>query len=241
MPNHYFQFQQFKIEQQKSGMKVCTDSCLFGAWIADKIEKKVISPETILDIGTGTGLLSLMLAQKSDASIDAVEIDESAHHQSFENFLQSPWSQCLRAYHADIKTWQNHSPHELIVANPPFFENDLKAHHKNKNLAKHDDGLTFSELMHSVKNNLSEKGHFAILLPFHRVGYFKTVAAESRFYLQEEVLLKQTPRHTYFRGMLFYGSEPTQSLSKEIIIKDESGDYTPEFKILLKDYYLAFA
>ena len=106
-------------------MKVCTDSCLFGAWIAAKIAKRYLDPKRILDIGTGTGLLSLLLAQKTDARIDAVEIAGEAFNQSKENFSASPWSEKITAYHADIKSWNAPSKYDLLICNPPFFENDL--------------------------------------------------------------------------------------------------------------------
>ena len=108
-------------------MKVCTDSCLFGAWIADKIEQKIIVPKNILDIGSGTGLLSLMIAQKTNAQIDGVEIDENSYQQSEDNFIESPWNKHLHAFHADIKNWNSGLKYDLIISNPPFYENDLKA------------------------------------------------------------------------------------------------------------------
>ena len=220
-------------------MKVCTDSCLFGAWIADKFERKTINPKIILDIGAGTGLLSLMIAQKSNAQIDAVEIDANSYQQTVENFLESLWSKRLQIYHADIKNWKSKIKYDLIISNPPFFENDLKANGQNKNLAKHNDGLTFAELLFAIKDNLAINGNFAILLPFHRIEYLKILAVENGFYLQEELLVKQTPKHSYFRGMLFFGLKSTSNISNELTIKDETGNYTDGFNLLLKDYYLA--
>ena len=219
-------------------MKVCTDSCLFGAWIADKIEAKIIEPKTVLDIGSGTGLLSLMIAQKYNGTIDAVEIDENAYWQTKENFIDSVWSKSLQAFHVDIKNWNSNVKYDLIIANPPFFENDLKSGNQNKDLAKHHDGLTFKELLQSIKNNLSVDGNFALLLPFHRVTYFKTIAQENNFYLKVELLVKQTPGHLYFRGILFFGTSQIQLISNELIIKDKEGKYSENFYFLLKDYYL---
>lgn len=220
-------------------MKVCTDSCLFGAWIADKFERKTINPKIILDIGAGTGLLSLMIAQKSNAQIDAVEIDANSYQQTVENFLESLWGNRLQIYHEDIKNWKSKIKYDLIISNPPFFENDLKANGQNKNLAKHNDGLTFAELLFAIKDNLAINGNFAILLPFHRIEYLKILAVENGFYLQEELLVKQTPKHSYFRGMLFFGLKSTSNISNELTIKDETGNYTDGFNLLLKDYYLA--
>jgi tRNA1Val (adenine37-N6)-methyltransferase len=212
---------------------------LFGAWIASKIENKTINPQQILDIGSGTGLLSLMIAQKSNSLIDAVEIDAGSFEQTVENCIESPYSSWLRVYLQDIKDWISEIKYDLIISNPPFFENDLKAGKQNKNAAKHSDHLSFTELLFYIKNNLAADGNFAVLLPFHRNEYFKKLALENRFFLKEELLVKQTPLHSYFRSLLFFGLFPSGTFSKnEIIIKDESGNYTGDFTFLLKEYYL---
>ncbi len=219
-------------------MKVCTDSCLFGAWVADKIEYKIIRPERILDIGAGTGLLSLMLAQKSKAQIDAVEINENSFFQTKENFNESQWSNKLQVFHCDIRNWSSNQKYDLIISNPPFFENDLKSSDQNKNLAKHHDGLTFAELLSSFSKYLNKGGHFAVLLPFHRIEFFKKMAVENNFHLSEEWLVKQTPRHSFFRGMLLFGTKRESFSSKELTIKNQEGNYNEGFNYLLKDYYL---
>ena len=238
MRNSYFQFKKFKIEQEKGSMKVCTDSCLFGAWIADKIKMKTLQPKTILDIGSGTGLLSLMIAQKSNAKIDAVEIDEKSFSQTKENFIDSLWNNRLHAFYADIKDQKSKTKYDLIISNPPFFENDLKSKIKSKNLAKHHDALTLMELLQSIKDNLSPNGNFAVLLSFHRASHFKIIAAKENFYLNEELLIKQTPKHSYFRAILFFGTKEVSVINNEIIIKNEEGNYSEPFNFLLKDYYL---
>jgi tRNA1Val (adenine37-N6)-methyltransferase len=219
-------------------MKVCTDSCLFGAWIADKIEKKIIHPKRILDIGSGTGLLSLMLAQKSNAEIDAVEIDQNSFLQTKENFAASQWDQQLHAFQADITNWRSSTKYDLIISNPPFFENDLKSAIQHKNVAKHHDALTLADLLNSIKKHLSNEGNFAVLLPFHRTEYFKKIAGENHFYLIEELLVKQTPHHSYFRSLLFFGTKKETIISKELVIKIDK-NYSAEFNALLKDYYLS--
>jgi tRNA1Val (adenine37-N6)-methyltransferase len=220
-------------------MKVCTDSCLFGVWIAKKIENKVIDPQRILDIGSGTGLLSLLIAEKSDSLIDAVEIDQESFDQTVQNFIESPYSSRLQAFLQDIKDWKSETKYDLIISNPPFFENDLKSEKQNKNAAKHSDHLSFAELLFSIKNRLAANGNVAVLLPFHRNEYFKKLAGENDFFLKEELLVKQTPSHSYFRSILFFNSFPSEAFSKrEIIIKDQTGNYTDDFKVLLEDYYL---
>jgi len=219
-------------------MKVCTDSCLFGAWVAEKIERKRINPLRILDIGSGTGLLSLMTAQKSFAMIDAVEIDENSFIQTEGNFMQSPWNKRLQAFHGDIKNWCSPNKYDLIISNPPFYENDLRSTNQNKNQAKHHDTLTLKELIQSIKNNLSDNGNFAVLLPFHRSGLFKKLAAENNFFLINELLVKQSPHHSCFRDILLFAKEKKPFTSGELIIKNNEENYTEEFKYLLKDYYL---
>ncbi|MEO8820177.1 MAG: methyltransferase [Ginsengibacter sp.] len=219
-------------------MKVCTDSCLFGAWIAEKIERKEIDPKRILDIGTGTGLLSLMIAQKTSAKTDAIEIDENSFQQTKENFMESQWNQNLQVFHGDIKNWILPEKYDLIISNPPFYENDLRSSNQNKNKAKHHDTLTLKELILSIKINLTNDGNFGVLLPFHRIQFFTNLAIQNDFFISDELLVKQTPNHPFFRGILFFGKQKKSFTSKELIIKNNEGNYTEEFNYLLKDYYL---
>src|SRR5665213_2269699 len=137
LSNNYFSFKKFTIYQERSGMKVCTDSCLFGAWISDKIERRKNNVKTILDIGTGTGLLSLMLAQKTTATISAVEIDINSSEEADQNFKRSPWADRLSIIHADIKSWRAQHQYDLIICNPPFYEDDLLPDDIGKNISKH--------------------------------------------------------------------------------------------------------
>lgn len=219
-------------------MKVCTDSCLFGAWIAKKIERKEIEPKRILDIGAGTGLLSLMIAQKTSAKTDSIEIDENSFRQAKENFMESQWNKKLQVFHGDIKKWIFTEKYDLIISNPPFYENDLRSSDQNKNKAKHHDTLTLKELIQSIKTNLTNDGNFSVLLPFHRIQFFTNLAIENGFFLTDELLVKQTPNHLFFRGILFFGKQKKSFTSQELIIKNNEGNYTEEFNYLLKEYYL---
>ncbi len=218
-------------------MKVCTDSCILGAWVANKISENNLKINRVLDIGTGTGLLSLMLAQKINTNIDALEIDENAFKQAKENFQHSPWAQRLRVLQQDATTFISENKYDLIISNPPFFENDLRSTIENKNLAKHDVGLTYHNLIRVIKNNISSEGNFAVLLPYSRIEYFKALAIQNGFYLASELLIKQTLLHKYFRRVLFFSQSQNQHVSEELIIKNNEF-YTPEFVSLVKDYYL---
>ena len=218
-------------------MKVCTDSCLFGAWIANKIEQKIINPKTVLDIGTGTGLLSLMLAQKTNAQIDAVDIDKKSAEQASENFNKSPWSKFLHAFHSDIKEWDPLHKYDLIISNPPFYENDLLPKKEGKLISKHSDAMRLEDLLSVVKNLLAEDGSFTVLIPWHRTKWFETAASLSSFFIKEKTEVRQTPAHSYFRTMLILQNKKTNSLTNELAIKNNN-EYTSEFSELLRDYYL---
>ena len=220
-------------------MKVCTDACLFGAWVAAKIINVELPIKHGLDIGTGTGLLSLMLAQKKNhLQIDAVEIEKNAFEQAIENVDRSPWRNSIKVFHIDVKDFISINKYEFIISNPPFFENDLLSEEKNKNLAKHNAGLPLNDLINVVKRNLSVTGYFAVLLPYHRLIEFEKLAEENDFYLKEKVSVRQTPMHNFFRAMLLFSTEKNSTTSIEISIKNKDENYTTEFSALLRDYYL---
>ena len=238
MSNHYFRFKEFVVQQEYCAMKVCTDACLFGAYTANLIADKNLPAKNCLDIGTGTGLLSLMLAQKTTATIDAVEINTAAFRQAKENFEQSPWQERLSIFNKDILQFETEKKYDCIISNPPFFEGDLKTDSKAKNAARHDTTLTLQQLLEVVLKYLQEDGFFVVLLPYQRINYCIEEAAKLNLYLNKKVLIKQTPLHAWFRGMLFFGRQQAIPTKEEIIIRDKMGDYTSRFMDLLQDYYL---
>jgi len=219
-------------------MKVCTDACLFGAAVADKYQRTA-SKFHVLDIGAGTGLLSLMLAQKNlSAAIDAVEIDKGAAEQCRDNFKASPWKERLHIHHQPIQEFGINT-YDLIISNPPFYENDLKSDSNKRNLALHSTALGLDDLLDVMVKHLSPHGRFAVLLPHHRSANFTNHARLKDFFLEEAIDVKQTPRHAYFRSILFFSRSNQTAKHSDIIINDEKGKYTAEFTELLKDYYLA--
>jgi len=221
-------------------MKVCTDACLFGAVVADKIYREQNNVSNLLDIGAGTGLLSLQVAQKTTATIDSVEIDKAAFEQAGQNYDNAPWSERLNILNIDVLNYISENKYDCIISNPPFFEGDLKSENIKKNAAKHDTALTLEQLLGVIDQHLAPKGYFAILLPYQRVDYFITIAAAANYGLQEQLLIRHTESHPYFRGILFFSLSATQTITHQLSIKDPTGNYSSEFKHLLKDYYLQF-
>lgn len=235
MPNNYFRFKRFTVHQNKSSMKVCTDSCIFGAWLA----KRNLPAKNCLELGTGTGLLSLMYAQKNnDCRIDALEIEENACAQASENFNDSEWKSHLNLICIDANNYISNKKYDLIFSNPPFFQQELLSFEKNKNLAKHNDGLMLVDLLNIIQKLLLPTGYFCLLLPPERAQYFHKLAFERSFFLQEKLMIKHNNSKKYIREILLYSRRQTTTIESELIIKDDDGNYTKEFKDLLMDYYL---
>ncbi len=240
MPNHYFEFKAFRVEQDQCAMKVCTDACLFGAWTAAIINEFEIAPKSILDIGAGTGLLSLMLAQACSAQIDAIEMETGAATQAAANCKASPWKDRINVIPLALQAFKKNEPlYDLIISNPPFYEQDLKSPNSNKNLAHHSEALTLKELIASVKQLLTPYGYFAVLLPFERKAPFIAMAEKEDFYVQECTDVHQTEKHPPFRTMLLLSSAQATIKTNSITIKINK-EYSPEFRALLTPYYLPF-
>ncbi len=238
MPNSFFRFKQFTIHQQQAGLKVSTDSCLFGAWCARQLQEMNQQPGTILDIGTGTGLLLLMLSQQSTAKLEGVELDQPSFEQAVENIEQSAWQNRIRLFHQDIRTFDPGKTYDFIVSNPPFYEGSLRSGTQQRNVALHDEGLRLEELLGAVHRLLSASGSFAVLLPFQRAGECIRKAAAHQLYLTQRLDVRQTPKHDFFRSLLLFSTAEQPLNSEGMTIKTEADAYSPEFIELLKDYYL---
>lgn len=238
MANNYFQFKQFTVQQEKAALKVSTDSCLFGAWVAEEVRSMKEEVRRVLDIGAGSGLLMLMLAQKCNAAIDGIEIDEPSYQQAKENIEASAWKERLELFHGDVKEFQFQQKYDFIISNPPFYEGDLKSGASNRNVAMHDEGLKLDELLQVVDQNLSEDGSFAVLLPYHRTEQFITLSVKYGLFLSVQLNVKQTVNHSFFRSILLFSRISVAALRSELSIKGDSNQYTNAFVELLKDYYL---
>ena len=232
-----FQFKQFSLEQDRTAMKIGTDGVLLGVWTP--IEN---NPFSILDIGTGTGIIALMLAQRSSADqIDALEIDEEAYEQATDNFENSPWNDRLFCFHAGLDEFveEPEDEYDLIVSNPPFHSEDYKSNNDQRDLARFQDAMPFEDLIEAAALLLSENGIFTVIIPFKEEENFLALAEEYELYPLKITRVKGTPTSEMKRSLLaFSRNENTNFPIDELIIETARHIYTPEYIALTKDFYL---
>lgn len=238
-----FSFKQFTINQDRCAMKIGTDSVLLGAWTSlDAL------PYSILDIGAGTGVLALMLAQRSGAQlIDAIEIDDAAYEQCVENFESSPWGDRLFCYHASLEEFvEDHSDDEseteekydLIISNPPFYLNTYKSDNEQRDLARFMDAMPFRQLIESVSKLLSPRGYFSVVIPFSEEKEFIVLASKEHLYPNRILRVKGTPQSEIKRSLLQFSFQETSVEPKELIIETSRHQYTEDYIALTKEFYL---
>ena len=223
-------------------MKVTTDACLFGAWVAEEARSRESGVGSSLDIGTGTGLLALMLAQKnSETNILAIEIDKEAAAQAANNIDSSLWKDHVDILEADVKDLSFPEKFDLIISNPPFYEKELRSDTDKKNIAHHSENLTLKELLVIIKDHLTKTGSFFLLLPYKRNEEIKKLFKDHDLNISKILFVRQSVKHDYFRIMLKGKLSEQKSIEtefNEMSIWDDRQQYTNEFKQLLKDYYL---
>ena len=232
-----FQFKQFSVAQDQCAMKVGTDSVLLGAWTP--IDHH---PFSILDIGAGTGILALMLAQRTSAQqIDALEIDESAYEQCVENFENSPWGDRLFCFHAGLDEFveEPEDAYDLIISNPPFFSEDQYSQDQKRDQARFQNAMPFEELIGAAALLLSENGIFSVVLPFKEEAKFVALAQESELYPTKITRVKGTENSAIKRSLLAFGRNPQKDFpTDELVLEISRHDYTQAYKALTKDFYL---
>lgn len=243
-----FLFKKFAVRQVKSAMKVNTDGVLVAAWahLEKSNDRKTYK---ILDIGTGTGIISLIIAQRVSElcpfSINAVEIDEASADEAQENFLNSPWAGNINIFKESLSEflYDNNEKFDLIISNPPYFIKSLKSDSGRKSVAKHcDDSLPFEELAQSASKMLSDFGKLAIILPTEECEKFSQTAKGSGLFLCRRCMVKTTASKPPKRVLAEYKKREPQTVKEEaLIIQDENpGEFTNEYKNLTKDFYLRF-
>ncbi len=215
-------------------MKVGTDGVLLGAW-ADAEHAK-----TILDIGTGTGVIALMLAQRTgnDSHIDAVEIEESAFDQARENLLQSPWPEKISIYHTSIQNFQAGDNYDLIISNPPYFQNSQKPPDSKRLLTRHTDKLSFTDLITSVKRLLTNDGKFNVILPNQEGLIFVDLALNDKLYCTRQWSFRTRRDKPVERWLLEFSLIPHEKEEGEIVLYEHGEKWTDGYKDLTKHFYL---
>ncbi len=216
-------------------MKVGIDGVLLGAW-AD-----VLNADAILDIGTGTGLIALMLAQRTSAQIDAIDIDADAVIQANENSQKSPWASRIRVSEVELQRYvlKTENRYDLIVSNPPYFVNSTKAPVENRNTARHTDTLTHEELLDNALTLLKPTGRICVILPVNEGLMSVAYAASIGLHCTKQVVVFPKPRAVPKRLLLEFSPQFTTCVNSEIVIEsDVRHQYSPEFTVLAKDYYL---
>ena len=215
-------------------MKVGTDAVMLGAWV------QVNPTDVALDIGTGCGVLSLMLAQKGVAKIDAVDIDEPSVYEAATNFEASRWRDRISAYHADIRRFGFGRKYDLIISNPPFYLNSYKCEADRKNQARHTDtSLSFNDLVISVKHLLKPEGRFALVLPERESHDFIPVANKSNLYIyrKQNIIPVENKESNRINLELRY-NEPESVEESTLVMRDAEGRFTEAYHAFLKDFYL---
>lgn len=235
-----FRFKQFTIQQDRTAMKVCTDACVLGAY-AD------VTGERILDIGTGTGLLALMAAQRNPtAVIDAVEVDEAAFGQAKENVANSrigepPFAGRVWVWHGRVQDFDTTARYDRILTNPPFYTNHLRSPDAAVNRALHTDELPFDELIAAVVRLLNPDGQWWVLLPLYETGLLTNRAREAGLSARQQLHLRHSVHKSPFRVVTGFSFGETNEVSDLLTIYEpDNRTYTPEFRALLRDFYLLF-
>ena len=233
-----FHFKKFSIDDSKAAMKIGTDSVLLGAWTPQEYETR------ILDIGTGSGILALIMAQRNkNTAIDAVEIDTNAATLATLNVQLSPWAEQIHIFNTTIQAFSEVAEHtySLIICNPPFFTDSLKAPDKARNMARHNDSLSVTELLGCTSKLLTENGKASFIIPVDAYHTWKNEAARHFLFPNHLTLVKSYPSHAPHRVMVMFSRKNQDSISEdEICIYSSEKIHSQEYKEITKDFYLKF-
>lgn len=234
-----FQFKEFKVQQEKSAMKIGTDAVLLGAWCT--VDNYI---DSILDVGAGTGVIALMLAQRTDAmTIDAVEIDKNAYEECVDNFEQSPWGDRLFCYYASFQEFveeiqEEEETFDLIVSNPPFYTDTYQTNDEARNKARFTTSLSFENLLSGVVSILSPKGKFATIIPYKSYDDFIAIASQQGLQLNRLCKVQGNATSEITRCLLEFSFEASELQTEHLVIEKERHQYTEAYTALTKDFYL---
>lgn len=227
-----FRFKQFTINDDKCAMKVGTDGVLLGAWV------DVENCNSILDVGTGSGLIALMLAQRTDAFIKGVEIEEKSYKQALENVKKTRFKDRIEIFHSSYQQFLSDDRFDLIISNPPFFEKSLKSPDCHRNFARHNDTLSFEILIKKSVQLLSQKGRFAVIIPVDSFMSFNQTAEINGLNLIRKTNVRPTPVSSVKRTLLEYALLSENCMEDELLIEISRHVYSNIYTELTKDFYL---
>ncbi|BBN80722.1 tRNA1(Val) (adenine(37)-N6)-methyltransferase [Pseudoalteromonas sp. A25] len=228
-----FAFKQFKVQQSNTAMKVSTDGILLGAWT------NLSEAKRLLDIGCGTGLLSLMCKQRvPNLEVEAVEIDEGAYEDAFANIWHSPWPD-IQLHQGDIRTFNSTDLFDVVICNPPYFNGSLKGPNQARNTARHTDSLPFGALINAFTRLSHPGSRLALILPCTEAEQFKSLGESEGLVLQRECLVATTEYKSPTRSLLEFGYDGAQLIATDsLCIQRSDGGYSAEFIALCRDFYV---
>ncbi len=232
-----FFFKKFGMFHHRSTMRIGTDAVLFAQWVDVK------ACDNILDIGTGSGIIPMILSQKGAGSVDAVELDKDSFEEARLNFNISVWTEKLNVYHDDVRVFadNNLKKYDLIVSNPPYYASDVKPIKEKKVMARHVSTLSFIDLLCSAKKMMKDDARFAVVLPFYESRLFIKEAENLGFYLQKEFHISPIEGKEPNRVNMQFVLNKTESVDYDIFtIRNKDYSYTEQYKLFLKNYYLDF-
>ncbi|WP_340112239.1 tRNA1(Val) (adenine(37)-N6)-methyltransferase [Maribellus mangrovi] len=234
--NNFFQFKQFRITQERSAMKVGVDGVLLGAWT------DVQNCSRILDVGTGTGLIALMLAQRSNAQITAVEIEKNAADEAAENISVSPWKERVEVRNSSFQEFaaSTDEKFDLIVSNPPFFSKSLPASNTERSLARHNHALSFTDLIQLSSKLLSTEGRISVVLPVNAFGEISEIAARDLLYLQRMTEVNPKSEKSVTRILAEWGKTETAPVKDCITVYKDEDLFSDSYVKLTREFYLKF-
>lgn len=233
MSNSYFRFKQFTVWHDKCAMKVGTDGVLLGAWAETESSRK------ILDIGTGTGLIALMLAQRNPLSqITAIEIDKAAAIQAEANVARSPWTNRIQVICKDFSLFQTEDKYNLIVSNPPYFVDALNCPDRQRNMARHTCGLNYELLFQRSAHLLEKQGRICIIIPTEVEKLVIDTAWNYMLYPSRRLHVFTKPDKPSRRVLISFSHEEQECIEETLCIEVEHHQLTPEYIALTKDFYL---
>lgn len=235
MDTRPFHFKSFSLHHHWSTMKVGTDAVLLGIWT------DLTTVKSVLDVGAGCGIISLLLACRAPLLVDAVELDADSFEEAKQNFLESPYADRLRIFHTDFNDFvpQVGEKYDLIISNPPFFINDLHSTDPRKRMARHTQTLTYERLLKGALELMNPEGKISVVLPYRESRLFLSLAKQAGLFVEKQMLIFPMLGKEPNRINILLGQQPVEEQTEKFMIRDENGKFTSQYVDFVKDYYVS--